>query len=277
MTADTPNQQRSTPWRWWSKLLLALTILATLATVSFFAGPRNALGPKTAASRPLPPVDTALLDNWLQSGEATHSDIKPGNAKGISWQSASHQRTPWAGVYVHGFSASRLETAPVTDKVAKALGANAFHTRLTGHGPKDKRSELINGSWGGNIAKAVQGESRGWTPDNPQEDGAWTSHYPTRALFPMMALVKGVRDSDLSTFQTPVLVLYSDQDQTVDPVETQSAFARIGAPLKSMERVSYSKSKDQHVLAGAIKDPDAVAPMVESILKWTQSLPRQGN
>jgi len=344
VTADTPNQQQSTPWRWWSKLLLALTLLAIVATVSFFAGPRNALGPNTAASRPPPPADTALLDNWLQSGEATYSDIKPGNAKGITWHSASHQRTPWAVVYVHGFSASRLETAPVTDMVANALGANAFHTRLTGHGrtgaamaeatpqdwmadaveaarigqtlgervlmiscstgstlaswlatspdgvrvaahafispnfgPKDKRSELINGPWGKNIAMAVQGESRGWTPDTPQEDGAWTSRYPTRALFPMMALVKGVRDSDLSTFQTPVLVLYSDQDQTVDPVETQSAFTRIGAPLKFMERVSYSKSKGQHVLAGAIKDPDAVTPMVESIVKWTQSLPRQGN
>lgn len=344
MTAHLPNQNRNPPSRRWSKSLLAVAAVALVVTVGYLAGPRNNLGPTTAVARAMPPVEIAALDTWLQSGEAAYTDIKPGNAKGIVWNSADHQRTPWAVVYVHGFSASRLETAPVADLVAKALGANAFHTRLAGHGragtamgeatpqdwmadaveaarigqtlgervlmiscstgstlaswlatssdgarvaahafispnfgPKDKRSELINGPWGKNIALALEGETRGWTPDDAREDGAWTSRYPTRALFPMMAMVKAVRESDLSTFQTPVLVLYSEKDKTVDPIETQSAFARIGAPLKSIEVVTYSKSKGQHVLAGAIRDPDAVAPMVESIVKWTQSIPKQGN
>jgi alpha-beta hydrolase superfamily lysophospholipase len=35
---------------------------------------------------------------------------------------------------VHGFSATRQEIAPVPERVAAALGANLFETRLAGHG-----------------------------------------------------------------------------------------------------------------------------------------------
>ncbi|MDD4273595.1 MAG: hypothetical protein PHG14_07705 [Desulfobacter postgatei] len=37
-------------------------------------------------------------------------------------------------VYIHGFSATRKETAPLSDLVAKTLNANLFYTRLSGHG-----------------------------------------------------------------------------------------------------------------------------------------------
>jgi alpha-beta hydrolase superfamily lysophospholipase len=327
----------------WYRLALTLLALALAATVVFLAGPRNTLGPNAPTQRPLPPPTSAALEGWLQKSEAAFADIKPGNAKGIIWNAADRQRTPWSVVYLHGFSASRLETAPLAEFVGKALGANVFYTRLSGHGragnamgeatvqdwmadaleavligqtlgervlviscstgstlaawlatspeahrvaahafvspnfgPKDKKAELINGPWGKNIALALEGETRGWTPEDAREANAWTSRYPTRALFPMMAMVKTVRESDLSTFQTPVLILHSEQDQTVDPLETQSAFSRVGAPLKSIEVVNYSKSKGQHVLAGDIKGPEATLPMAQSITKWVQALPKQG-
>ncbi|MFZ3127666.1 MAG: alpha/beta hydrolase [Rhodoferax sp.] len=332
----------STPARpRWRRVAVVLAVALALVIGIFLAGPRNALGTNAPTQRPMPPHSVAALDGWLQADEATHADIKPGTAKGIVWATPAHQRTPWAVVYLHGFSASRLETAPVADGVAKALGANAFHTRLTGHGlpgpamgearaqdwmadaveavqightlgervlliscstgstlatwlaltpegrsvaahafispnfgPKDKRSEIINGPWGQQIALALEGETRGWTPEDPREAIAWTPRYPTRALFPMMALVKAVRESDLSRFQTPVFMLYSAQDETVDPAQTQEAFARVGSPVKAIEVVNYSHSKGQHVLAGDIKDPQAVSPMVDSIVKWARALPQ---
>jgi esterase/lipase len=330
-------------WRkTWFRALASLLALVVMAVAVFFAGPRNQFGPNTPTARAQAPQDITALDTWLRNSEAAFPDIKPGNAKGIAWAGAPGQRTPWSVVYIHGFSASRLETAPLTDLVAKALGANVFYTRLTGHGrpgaamgeataqdwladaqealqigrtlgarvliiscstgstlatwlatngetrqvaghvfvspnfgPKDKRAEIINGPWGHKIAYAIQGDIRGGPPDSQAEGGAWTSSYPTRGLFPMMALVKAVRDSDLSTFQTPVLVLYSEKDETVDPAETQAAFTRIGAPLKSIEVVNYSDSKGQHVLAGNIRAPNATAPMAATIVKWVQSLPVQ--
>ncbi|QDL54417.1 alpha/beta hydrolase [Rhodoferax aquaticus] len=328
----------------WLRIVLGL--LATLGVLAalFFVGPRNEFGPNTPTTRAAPPQAIAELDNWVKASEAAYTDIKPNNQKGIVWATEAKTRTPWAVVYLHGFSASRIETAPVADLVAKELGANLFYTRLTGHGragaamgdasvqdwmadaqeavrigntlgdrvlviavstgatlatwfatspdsnkvaayafvspnfgPKDKRAELINGPWGKTIALTLEGETRGWTPANDREANGWTTSYPTRAIFPMMALVKNVRESDLSVFQTPVIMLYSEQDETVDPTETQAAFTRVGAPLKALEAVTYSKSVGQHVLAGDIKDPAAVAPMVTTITKWTKSLPQAQN
>jgi alpha-beta hydrolase superfamily lysophospholipase len=316
----------------------ALAAVALLALV-VLAGPRYEAGPDTPSPRAAPAQEVGALEDWLRVSEAAYSDIRPGAAKGLVWHSPTQQRTPWAVVYLHGFSATRLETAPLADQVAQALGANAFHTRLSGHGrtsaamgeasmqdwmadaleavrighllgervlliscstgstlaawlaltpegrqvdahvfvspnfgPKDKRSEIINGPWGQQIAFALEGQERGQLSVDARENEAWTLRYPTRALFPMMAMVKKVRDSDLTQFKTPVLMLYSQGDQTVDPLETERALARIGAPLKLGQVVSYSQSKGQHVLAGDIKDPLATAPMAASIIKWAQAL-----
>ncbi len=44
------------------------------------------------------------------------------------------ERTEWVVVMLHGFSATRQETAPLAELVATALGANLFEARLSGHG-----------------------------------------------------------------------------------------------------------------------------------------------
>lgn len=322
-------------------LLQALVALVLVASVAMVAGPRNSLGPQLPTPRTAPPQDIAQLDTWLQNSEKAFANIKPGTAKGITWANRAGERTPWAVVYLHGFSASRLETAPLADTVAQALGANVFHTRLTGHGldsveamgdatvqdwmadavealrigktlgdkvlvvgvstgatlaawaalgpqakdmaamvfispnfaPKDKRANLVNGPWGQQIALALEGPVRGWTPDSPEEANAWSARYATRAIFPMMALVKAVRESNLAAIQTPLLMLLSESDDVVDPQESKAAFARIGSTVKSLQVVDYSTSKGQHVLAGRIKAPTAVAPMADSIVQWVKSLP----
>lgn len=329
------------PQRAWIRILAnALAVSVVLGLLVFFLGPKNEFGPDTPTAREAAPVQLNELDNWLAQNEAQVSGLKPGTAKGIVWAHNDKQATDWAVVYVHGFSASRLETAPVADDVAKALGANVFYTRLTGHGLpgeamgaataqdwladtleavrigkslgrkvlliscstgstlatwlatspdatmvdahvfispnfglKNKASELVNGHWGQRIAYAVTGPTVTYTSDNPRDAQGWTQSYPTKALFPMLALVKKVRDSDLSQFKTPVLVLLSDKDETVEPNETKAAFARFGAAQKKLDAVDFSQSKGQHVLAGDIRDPQAVAPMVDRILTWVKALP----
>jgi len=307
----------------------------------FAAGPRNTFGPDAPAPREAPPTAIAALDEWIARQEAAVPDIRPGLAKGVVWHADTRRRTPWSVVYLHGFSASRLETAPLAEQVAQALGANLFQTRLTGHGrvspqamgeasaqdwladttqaldigqllgdkvlviscstgstlatwlalrpegraiaahvfispnfgPRDKRSEFINGPWGRQIALALQGEMRGRIRDDPREAHAWTSPHPTRALFPMMALVQQVRDADMAPFQAPLLVLYSEQDRTVDPQHIRAAFERITSSPKKAIIVDYSESAGQHVLAGDIRAPRATAPMAASIVDWVRSLP----
>ena len=324
----------------WTRVVAIIAGVFLAAILVFLAGPRNALSPNTPAARAQAPQDIGQVEAWLRQSEATFPGLKPNNEKRIVWASTPGQRTPWSVVYIHGFSSSRLETAPLTDMVAKTLGANVFYTRLTGHGlpgsamgdataqdwladaeealhigqtlgervliiscstgstlatwlevngqnahvggqvfispnfgPKDKRADLINGPWGEQLTLAIQGDTRGGPAESPAEDAAWTNQYPTRALFPMMALVKGVRESHLEAFRSPALVLYSEQDQTVEPEQTKKAFARFGSAIKRLEVVDYSESKNQHVLAGDVKAPKATARMAQTIARWVQTLP----
>lgn len=323
------------------RVLRRTALALALLMVVFFAGPRNVFGPDAPSERARPPAAAGELDAWIARQEAAVTDLRPGTAKGIVWQAGGPARTPWSVVYLHGFSASRLETAPLAEQVAQALGANLFHSRLAGHGrmsptamgepsvqdwladtqealrigqilgdkvlvigcstgatlatwlalrpegqavaaqvfispnfgPRDKRSDIINGPWGRQIALALQGQTRGRSPSDPREGNAWTSQYPTTALFPMMALVEHVRSSDMAAFQTPLLVLYSEQDQTVDPQQTRDVFARIPSVHKKAIVVDYSESTGQHVLAGDIRAPKATATMAGSIVQWVRSLP----
>lgn len=331
---DQPTAPKNNHW-----VLKSLAGLVLALAALFFLGPVNEFGPDTPTARLAPPMALVDLDPWLQTSESKFEGLRPGTAKGVVWASPDKQQTPWSVVYIHGFSATRLETAPLADQVAKALGANLFYTRLSGHGLpgqamgeasaqdwladtleavrigktlgrkvlviscstgstlstwlgttpqaadvsafvfispnfglKNKMSELINGHWGQQIATAISGDTIRYEQTDPREVVAWTGSYPTKALFPMMALVKKVRDSDLSAFQKPVLVLYSAADQTVDPEEIKATFARLGSQQKSIDAVTYSQSKGQHVLAGEIRDPQSVAPMAESIVNWTNSL-----
>jgi esterase/lipase len=51
-------------------------------------------------------------------------------------------------VYLHGFSATRQETAPFSENLARALGANLFETRLAGHGlPGDAMGRATAKEW----------------------------------------------------------------------------------------------------------------------------------
>jgi alpha-beta hydrolase superfamily lysophospholipase len=113
--------------RWLGRFLLVLAVVAA----GLWAWPRDvAIDPPVFDAAALPED----LDGWLASREAVFTDIVPGTEKRILWAGAPGAKTPLAVVYVHGFSASSEETRPVPDKVAAALGANLFFTRLAGHG-----------------------------------------------------------------------------------------------------------------------------------------------
>lgn len=77
------------------------------------------------------------VDEYLREQEAlvdAQFGITPGAEKSVTWNADVGQRTEYVVVYLHGFSATRQEIAPVPTLVAKALGANLFETRLTAHG-----------------------------------------------------------------------------------------------------------------------------------------------
>lgn len=82
------------------------------------------------------------LDAWLRQSEQQASDrygLVPNTEKRITWVS-EHKQTDYSVLYLHGFSATRQETAPLSTLVATALSANLYETRLRGHG---RQRELL--------------------------------------------------------------------------------------------------------------------------------------
>jgi alpha-beta hydrolase superfamily lysophospholipase len=139
---------------WIARALLALlALLVAAAALAFVVGPRAPVAGDVAVDPAALPED---LDAWLAAKEAAVPDLRAGAEKRIVWAGAAGARTPLSVVYVHGFSASAEELRPVPDRVAEALGANLFFTRLAGHGRDGAAmAEARAGDWVADMAEAM--------------------------------------------------------------------------------------------------------------------------
>ena len=75
--------------------------------------------------------------------ETQFPDIIENTEKRIRFYAAA-EPTEFAIVYLHGFSATRMELHPLVDQLADNLQANVFYTRLTGHGRSE--NAMLDGS-----------------------------------------------------------------------------------------------------------------------------------
>lgn len=100
------------------------------------------------------PVTSADLS--LQSVLYEPQDgLIPGTEKRVLWFDGD-RRTEWSVVALHGFSASRQETAPLAELVAERIGANLFETRFSGHGKIDKALVGVTAEeWLDDVAEAL--------------------------------------------------------------------------------------------------------------------------
>jgi esterase/lipase len=106
-------------------VLLLIVVFVLLA----LAGPRVEIDQSWTETEV--PAD---VDAWLMQKESEVPNLRPALQKRILWADSSHSRTPFSVVYLHGFSSSRMETAPFADSIAAELGANLYYTRFRGHG-----------------------------------------------------------------------------------------------------------------------------------------------
>ena len=75
-----------------------------------------------------------FIDDYLAASEARIKGLREECEKKIVWYEDRRQQRDLAIVYMHGFSASRMETWPLCDLLARLMEANLFYTRLSGHG-----------------------------------------------------------------------------------------------------------------------------------------------
>ncbi len=135
---------------------LVLVVVAILGVLAL-AGPRV----DRSTSYQMPNLNDDL-DAWLENAESRFDDITRGAEKTIVWHDPqARDKTDYAFVYLHGFSATRQETAPVTGNIAHHFGANVFHTRLQGHGRgQDAMAEASVNGWIHDVAEAMAIASR---------------------------------------------------------------------------------------------------------------------
>ena len=113
-------------------LKISVGIIAVIS-LAFFVGPKVAA---PVVNKPLPEITIPLegLSAWIAQKEAAFPTLKPDNESKLVFADSIPQKTEYAIVYLHGFSGSAEDGAPVHEQVAAALGANIYLPRLLAHG-----------------------------------------------------------------------------------------------------------------------------------------------
>jgi pimeloyl-ACP methyl ester carboxylesterase len=124
------------------RFLRWLGIVILLLIVIYFTGPQPP-SPQLSNELPAVPGEALALEKYIHDHEALHK-LKPDNEARIVWLHDSlKDKTEYAVVYLHGFSASQEEGNPVHYDFAKKFGCNLFLSRLADHG-LDTAEPLVN-------------------------------------------------------------------------------------------------------------------------------------
>jgi esterase/lipase len=137
--------------------LVAIAALGPRVRVSVPAWHGTIAGDSVVNGMPTWPDSLAAWPAYLATRERNAGVTDTAVARRVKFaNAAAPSRTTWAVVYLHGFSATRQETAPLAEQVAARLGANLFDTRLRGHGlPGDSLHDVRAGEWLVDAAEAL--------------------------------------------------------------------------------------------------------------------------
>lgn len=307
--------------------MTSVFVFITILVVLFAAGYRSRLTEDAGTKLPDLPDD---LDAYLEEQESTPATVVPGAEKEIIWAGTKGERTEYALVYLHGFSATRREISPVVENLAGDIRANAFFTRLSAHGEgdpdafarvraddwatdvreaveigkrigdkvilvgtstgatlatwwytrypdgiygmilvspnfgiKNRASGLFLLPWGRWIARLVVGTYMTWDSENDEASAFWSNRFRSESLAEMMACVRAALSADLHRIDCPLLVLYTNNDETLNTEIIRSTFTRFGSSAKEIHQLDEAT---RHVLAGDILSPHMTAP-VTGIMK----------
>ncbi len=112
-------------------LLLPVGLIAI-----YLAGP-SVKGPQLSRELPEIPGKLEELESWIAYREDTTPMVKPDNEARIIWADSA-RKTKYSLVYLHGWSASQAEGAPLHTELARRYGMNLYLPRLYGHGLEEE-------------------------------------------------------------------------------------------------------------------------------------------
>ena len=115
----------------------------------------------------------------------------------------------------------------------------------------------------------LAGRERCFDPASDRQREFWTVCYPMVATLPMAALVAEAAGSNYAEAKQPLLVLWSDADQVVDPAAMQKALSNWGGQVTRLPVVTGpGDDASGHVIAGDIMSPGQTAPVATRINGW---------
>ena len=117
-----------------------LGILATLI-VAYFFGPK---APEIRLDPKIVPIEVGIkeVERFVLEKEGQYTDLKPDNQAKVIWADSSGEKTPYALVYLHGFSASHGEGDPIHKEFGERYGMNIYLSRLDDHGINEENALL---------------------------------------------------------------------------------------------------------------------------------------
>jgi esterase/lipase len=132
--------------------MIIFYILAALLLL-FLLGPRPRL--KGAVAPHNIPED---IDDFLEKQESELGDILPDAEKKILWAGKKGERTSFALVNLHGFSACRQEIHPLPEKLSEKFHMNLYMNRMTAHGRKspEEYKSVTADKWLDDVHEAVE-------------------------------------------------------------------------------------------------------------------------
>jgi len=123
-----------------TRIITIFFSLIFLGVFLFFFGPKVE---KPNLDKTLPMVSSSFyqLEKDISLKESKLS-IKPHNESRIIWYDSIRSKTTYSLVYLHGWSASSEEGAPLHMDIARKYGFNLYLPRLAGHGLNEKEPML---------------------------------------------------------------------------------------------------------------------------------------
>ncbi|MDO9523928.1 MAG: alpha/beta fold hydrolase, partial [Gemmobacter sp.] len=119
----------------------------------------------------------------------------------------------------------------------------------------------------------IAGFHRSYPAINAEHAKYWTTQYPTAAIFPMARLMRAARSADPTAITAPLLLIYSPDDQVVNPDTALAIASRWGGPVKIMAyRSGPGMDPEAHVIAGDIRSPGLTDPVADLMTKWIGAL-----
>jgi esterase/lipase len=114
-----------------NKRIIWWTFPIILIVGIYFLGPEPEK-PELNNILPEAPSSPEAIERHVAELDAGHK-VKPGNEGEIVW-AGTKKRTEYAVLYLHGFSASKVEGDPVHRQFARKFGCNLYLPRLADHG-----------------------------------------------------------------------------------------------------------------------------------------------